>query len=160
MENLRYIHPAATVMGHVTLGEYVNIWPAAVVRADMAPIQIGDWTNVQDGCVLHVDTGLPLLIGSNVTIGHRAVLHSCTIHDNCLIGMGAIILDGAEIGENCLIAAGSLVPPGKTIPPNSLVMGQPGRVVRQLTQAEIEKQKNSPRTYWQLALWAMGKEQD
>ena len=160
MENLRYIHPAATVMGNVTLGDYVNIWPAAVVRADMAPIEIGAWTNVQDGCVLHVETNLPLVIGSNVTIGHRAVLHSCSIGDNCLIGMGAIILDGAEIGENCLIAAGSLVPPGKIIPPNSLVMGLPGRVVRQLTQAEISKQKKSPRTYWQLALRAMGKEQD
>ena len=160
MENLRYIHPAATVMGNVTLGDYVNIWPAAVVRADMAPIEIGAWTNVQDGCVLHVETNLPLVIGSNVTIGHRAVLHSCSIGDNCLIGMGAIILDGAEIGENCLIAARSLVPPGKIIPPNSLVMGHPGRVVRQLTQAEIGKQKKSPRTYWQLALRAMGKEQD
>lgn len=159
MEPRRYIHSAATVMGTVRLGDYVSVWPTAVIRGDMAPIEIGAWSNVQDGCVLHVEPGLPLRIGNNVTIGHKAVLHSCTIEDNCLIGIGAIILDGATIGANSLIAAGSLVPPGKTIPPGSLVMGQPGKVTRPLTAAEIEKQKNSPRAYWQLALRAMGKEQ-
>lgn len=152
-----YIHPAATVMGDVRLAERVNIWPAAVVRADMAPIIIGAGTNVQDGSVLHVETGAPLVIGANVTIGHRAILHSCTIGDNCLIGMGAIVLDGAEIGENCLIAAGALLPPGKIIPANSLVMGQPGRVTRQLTPAEIDKQRQSPEAYWRLALAAAAK---
>lgn len=113
MTKEQYIHPAAVVMGDVTLGKYVSIWPAAVVRGDMAAIRIGDWTNVQDGCVLHVDTGRPLIIGNNVTIGHRAVLHSCTVGDNSLIGIGAIVLDGAEVGDNCLIAAGSLISPGK-----------------------------------------------
>lgn len=159
MEPRRYIHPTATLMGDITLGDYVSIWPSAVIRGDIASIKIGSWTNVQDCCVLHVETGQPLLIGNNVTIGHGAILHGCTIGDNCIIGMGAIILDKAQIGANCLIAAGSLVPPAKIIPPGSLVMGQPGRVVRQLTAEELEKQKNSPKAYWQLALRAMGKEQ-
>lgn len=160
MAKEQYIHPAAVVMGNVTLGKFVSIWPAAVVRGDMAAISIGDWTNVQDGCVLHVDTDRPLVIGNNVTIGHRAVLHSCTVGDNSLIGIGAIVLDGAEVGENCLIAAGSLISPGKKIPPNSLVMGAPGRIIRSLTAEEIEKQKQGPRRYWELAQRAMEKEQE
>lgn len=160
MENLVYIHPSAVLSGDIELGKHVSIWPAAVLRADMDSIRIGDRTNIQDGCVLHVDTGTPLIVGKSVTIGHRAVLHSCTVGDNCLIGIGAIVLDGAEIGENCLIAAGSLISPGKKIPPRSLVMGAPGRIIRALTEEEIEKQHKSPETYWQLALKAMGKEQD
>jgi carbonic anhydrase/acetyltransferase-like protein (isoleucine patch superfamily) len=155
MEVLRYIHPSAVVMGDVSLGNYVSIWPNAVVRGDMDAVKIGDWTNVQDGSVLHVDTGIPLLVGNNVTIGHKAVLHSCTIGANCLVGIGAIVLNKAEIGENCLIAAGALVSPGKKIPPNSLVMGKPGRIIRKLDPDEIEKLKKSAKTYWQLALKAM-----
>lgn len=150
-----YIHPTAVVMGDVTLGDKVSIWPMAVLRGDMDRIEIGDWTNVQDGCVLHVDTGTPLIIGKSVTIGHKAGLHSCRVGDNSLIGIGAIVLDGAEIGENCLIAAGTLISPGKKIPANSLVMGTPGRVIRSLTAEEIEKQKQSPRHYWELAQRAM-----
>jgi len=160
MDTLNFVHPSAVVMGDVTLGKQVSIWPTAVLRGDMDAIKIGDWTNVQDGCVLHVDTGIPLLIGNSVTIGHRAVLHSCTIGDNTLVGIGAIVLDGAEVGENCLIAAGTLISPGKKIPPNSLVMGQPGRIIRTLTPEEVEKQKKSPKHYWELALKAMEKEQE
>jgi len=147
-------------MGKVTLGDYVSIWPTAVLRGDMDSIKIGNWTNIQDGCVLHVDTGIPLIIGNNVTVGHKAVLHSCKVGDNCLIGIGSIILDCAEIGDNCLIAAGTLVSPGKKIPANSLVMGKPGRIIRTVTQEEIEKQKKSPQIYWELALKAMEKEQE
>lgn len=146
-----YIHPSAVVMGDVTLGNQVSIWPQAALRADMSSITVGDGTNIQDGAVLHVDTGCPLVIGTGVTIGHQAVLHSCTVEDGCLIGIGAIILDGAVIGKYSMIAAGSLVSPGKKIPPNSLVMGTPGRIIRTLTEAEVEKLKNSARTYWQLA---------
>lgn len=160
MARQQYVHPSAVIMGEVKLGNCVSIWPSAVLRGDMDTIIIGDWTNVQDGCVLHVETGTPLKIGSNVTIGHRAVLHSCTVGDNSLIGIGSIVLDNAEIGENCLIAAGSLISPGKRIPPNSLVMGQPGRIIRTLTEEELTRQKNSPRTYWNLALQAMEKEQE
>lgn len=155
---MRYIHPSAVVMGDVILGKHVSIWPGAVLRGDMDSISIGDWSNVQDGCVLHVETGIPLVVGEHVTIGHKAVLHSCTVGDNSLIGIGAIILDGAEIGDNCLIAAGSLVSPGKKIPDNSLVMGTPGRIIRCLTPEEIEKQRRSPKHYWKLAQRAMGKE--
>ena len=160
MEELRYIHPSAVIMGDVTLGEYVSVWPTAVIRGDMAPIHVGAWTNIQDGCVLHVDTGMPLKLGKNITIGHRAVLHSCTVGDNSMIGIGAIVLDGAEIGESCMVAAGSLVSPGKKIPPNSLVMGKPARIIRFLSEAEIEKLSLSPKTYWKLALKAMENEQE
>lgn len=160
MENTVYIHATAVVTGDVHLGEFVSIWPTAVLRADMDSIKIGDRTNIQDGCVLHVDTGIPLIIGNDVTVGHRAVLHSCTIGDNSLIGIGAIVLDGAQVGKNCLIAAGSLISPGKKIPDNSLVMGAPGRIIRTLTAEEIAKQQKSPKTYWELAVKAMEKEQE
>jgi|SRR5690554_1193587 len=160
MKKEQYIHPSAVIMGDITLGKQVSIWPNAVVRGDMDAIKIGDWSNVQDGCVLHVETGLPLVIGSHVTIGHKAVLHSCTVGDNSLIGIGSIVLDGAEIGEGCLIAAGALVSPGKKIPPRSLVMGTPGRIIRQLTDDELQQQKAAPKGYWQLAQKAMEKEQE
>lgn len=155
-----YVHPSAVLMGDITLGRQVSIWPTAVLRADMASIQVGELTNIQDGSILHVDTDKPLIIGNNVTVGHKAVLHSCTVGNNCLIGIGSIILDDVEIGDNCMIAAGSLVSPGKKIPPNSLVMGEPGRIIRSLTEEEIKKLDQSSKTYWQLALRAMGKEQE
>ncbi|MTI94984.1 MAG: gamma carbonic anhydrase family protein [Firmicutes bacterium] len=138
-------------MGDITLGKKVSIWPLAVLRADMAAMTIGDQTNIQDGVVLHVDSNHPLEVGNRVTIGHKAVLHGCTIADNCLIGIGSIVLDGAEIGENCLIAAGSLISPGKKIPANSLVMGKPARIIRSLTPEEIEAVGKSAENYWQMA---------
>lgn len=160
MEKQQYIHSSAVIMGQVNLGDKVNIWPTAVLRGDMAPISIGDCTNVQDGSVLHTDRELPLVVGANVTIGHRAVLHSCTIGDNSLIGIGTIVLNGVRIGKNCMIAAGSLVSPNKEIPDNSLVMGSPGRIIRTLTQEEIHHLHQSPKTYWQLAVEQIEKEQE
>jgi len=130
-EDTVFIAPSADVMGNVTLGENVNIWFGAVLRGDDNAITIGDNTNVQDNAVLHLDTEFPCTVGKNVTIGHKAIVHGCTIGDNTLIGMGAVILDGAVIGRNCLIGAGALVGMNKEIPDNSLVMGVPGKIIRE-----------------------------
>jgi carbonic anhydrase/acetyltransferase-like protein (isoleucine patch superfamily) len=116
----KYIHFSAVMIGRVTCGKYVNVWPNAVVRGDIDKIFIGDYTNVQDNSILHVTEGHPLVIGNYVTIGHNCNLHSCTIGDKTLIGIGSIILDDAVVGKNCMIAAGSVVPPRKVIPDNSL----------------------------------------
>jgi carbonic anhydrase/acetyltransferase-like protein (isoleucine patch superfamily) len=159
LEKQRYIHSSAVVMGEVNLGDKVNIWPTAVLRGDLAPITVGDCTNIQEGSILHTDKDLPLEVAANVTIGHRVVLHSCTVGENSLIGIGAIVLNGVRIGKNCMIAAGSLISPNKEIPNNSLVMGSPGRIIRTLTQEEILHLHQSPKTYWELALTQMKKEQ-
>ena len=132
-----FIAEGAVVKGDVTLGNRVSIWYNAVLRGDMAPIVLGDDTNVQECAVLHVSDNLPLSLGKGVTVGHGAILHSCTIGDNTLIGMGAIVLDGAKIGKNCLIAAGALVTGGTEIPDGSMVMGSPAKIRRELTEAEI-----------------------
>jgi carbonic anhydrase/acetyltransferase-like protein (isoleucine patch superfamily) len=128
----------ATLAGDITVGEYVNIWFNASLRGDMAPITIGHHTNIQDNAVVHTNTDMPTYIGANCTIGHGAIIHACTIGDNCLVGMGSIILDGAVVEDNALVGAGTLVPPGKTVPSGSLVVGNPMRVVRQLTKEEIQ----------------------
>lgn len=125
----------ATVLGSVILKEGASVWFNVVVRGDNDPITIGENSNVQDGSVLHTDDGVPLTIGKNVTVGHMAMLHGCTIGDNTLIGIGATVLNRAKIGKNCLIGAHALIPEGKEIPDNSLVMGAPGKVVRQLDEA-------------------------
>lgn len=117
-------------MGDVRIGPRASVWYGCVLRADMDRIAIGEATNVQDGTIVHVDAGQPALIGARVGIGHRAVIHGCTIDDECLIGMGSIILNGVRVGTGSVIAAGAVVPEGATIPPGSLVMGVPGRVVR------------------------------
>ena len=142
-----WIAPTAAVIGDVRLSIGSSIWFGAVVRGDNDPILIGEDSNIQDGCILHSDPGIPLRIGDGVTVGHNAVLHGCDIGDNCLIGMGSIILNGARIGSNCLIGAGTLVTEGKTFPENSVVMGSPGRVVRQMTPEEIAKSAASARSY-------------
>ncbi len=129
-----FIAPGARLIGHVTLGEGASVWFNAVIRGDNEPIIIGNGSNVQDGCVLHTDPGFPLTIGREVTIGHNVVLHGCTIGDGSLVGMGAIILNGARIGESCLIGANTLITEGKEIPARSVVMGQPGRVVREVDE--------------------------
>ncbi len=116
-----------------------SIWFGAVVRGDNEWITVGQGSNVQDGCVLHTDMGAPLTIGTNCTIGHKAILHGCDIGDNSLIGMGAIVLNHATIGRNCLIGAGALIPEGKTIPDNSLVVGQPGKIIRVLDDKAAAK---------------------
>jgi carbonic anhydrase/acetyltransferase-like protein (isoleucine patch superfamily) len=124
-----FIHPTAVVLGNVTLGDKVSIWPTAVVRGDSDRITIGDESNVQDGAVLHADENVPCTIGKRVTIGHRAIVHGATVEDECLIGMGAIVLNNAVIGKGSLIAAGALVTEGTTVPPNSVVIGIPGKRV-------------------------------
>jgi len=127
-----FIAPGAQVIGAVTLGRLASVWFNAVLRGDNEPIEIGAGTNVQDGCVLHTDPGFPLVVGPDVTIGHKAILHGCRVGAGSLIGMGAVVLNGAVIGEGCLIGANALVTEGKEIPPGSMVLGQPGKVVRTL----------------------------
>ena len=125
-----FIYPAAFVCGDVTLGPRASVWPSAVIRADSAPISIGEASNVQDGVVLHVDPGLPCTIGARVTIGHRAIVHGAIVEDDCLIGMGAIVLNRVVVGRGSLIGAGALCSEGMVIPPGSLVLGVPAKVVR------------------------------
>jgi carbonic anhydrase/acetyltransferase-like protein (isoleucine patch superfamily) len=129
-----YIAPNATLVGNVTLGDNVSVWFNAVARADANSITLGNNSNIQDCCVLHVTEKTPLIIGDNVNIGHKAMLHGCTIGNNVLIGINAVILDGAVIGDNCIIGANSLVTAGKVIPAGSLVMGSPAKVVRELDE--------------------------
>ncbi|MFZ4604882.1 MAG: gamma carbonic anhydrase family protein [Caulobacter sp.] len=131
-----WIAPTASVMGDVILQKNASIWWGAVARGDTDTLTIGENSNVQDGSVLHADKGMPLVIGANVTVGHLVMLHGCTIGDNSLIGIGAIVLNGARIGRNCLIGAGALIPEGKEIPDNSLVMGSPGKVVREIGEQQ------------------------
>lgn len=131
-----WIAPTASVIGRVKLHRNASVWFGAVLRGDHELIEIGEGSNVQDCCVLHTDPGFPLTIGRDCTIGHKVMLHGCTIADGSLIGIGATVLNGAKIGRNCLIGAHSLIPEGKEIPDNSLVMGVPGRVVRELSDEE------------------------
>jgi gamma-carbonic anhydrase len=131
-----YIAPGATVIGDVTLGEQSSVWFSAVVRADINRIEIGPRSNIQDGAVVHLADDYGTFIGELVTVGHKAIVHACTVADEVLVGMGAIILDGAEIGARSIIGAGALVTGGKKIPPGSLVVGSPGKVVRQLSLEE------------------------
>ena len=142
-----WIAPNATVIGDVILKPGASVWFGAVVRGDNDPITIGRDTNIQDGSVLHSDPGEPLTIGDGVTVGHMVMLHSCEIGDNSLIGIGAVILGRAKIGKNCLIGANTLITEGKEIPDNSLVMGQPGKVVRTLAPGQIEALKASAAHY-------------
>jgi len=133
-----WVAPDANVIGKIRLNTGASVWFGATLRGDNEWIDIGAGSNVQENSVLHTDIGFPLTIGRNCTIGHKAILHGCTIGDQSLIGMGAIVLNGAQIGRNCLIGAGALITEGKIIPDNSLVVGAPGKVVRSLTEAEIE----------------------
>jgi carbonic anhydrase/acetyltransferase-like protein (isoleucine patch superfamily) len=137
----------ATLAGQITLQKDVSIWFNAVLRAEHAPITVGEGSNIQDGTVCHVDPGMPLTIGRSVTVGHKVMLHGCTIGDESLIGINAVILNGAKIGRNCLIGANSLIPEGKEIPDGSLVMGSPGKIVRTLNEAQIEGLKASAMHY-------------
>ena len=142
-----YVAPNATLAGDVNLGNNVTILFGAVLRADMDSITIGDCSNVQDNAVIHESVGKPVVIGKNVSIGHGAIIHGAKIEDNCLIGMGAIVLNDAKIGEGSLIAAGALVSERKEIPPRSLVMGVPGKVVRELTEEEVQANIINAETY-------------
>lgn len=142
-----FVAPNATIAGDVTLGDDVTVLFGAVLRADMAPITIGSRSNVQDNAVIHESIGHPVTIGKNVSIGHGAIIHGCTIEDDCLIGMGAIVLNGAVIGRGSLIAAGALVSERKVIPENSLVIGVPGKVVRELDPEEAAGNLKNADTY-------------
>lgn len=142
-----FVHPLAIVLGDVTTGPRVSIWPTAVVRGDSDSIVIGADSNVQDGAVLHTDPGLPMRIGARVAIGHRAIVHGATVEDDVLVGMGAILLNGCRIGRGSLVAAGALVREGTRIPPNSLVVGLPGRVVRETTGKERERIARTVQAY-------------
>ena len=132
-----FVAPNATVMGDVTVDAESSVFFGAVLRAEHDRVVIGKRTNIQDNCVLHNDAGFPLVVGDDCTVGHGVILHGCTVGDNTLIGMGAIVLNGAVIGRDCIIGAGALVPQGAVIPDGSLVVGMPGKVRRQVTEEEI-----------------------
>lgn len=146
-----FIAESADIIGDVTLEENANIWYNTVIRADDNKVLIGKNTNIQDGSVIHVAKDNPTIIGDNVTIGHKALIHGCKIGNNTLIGMGAIVLDGAEVGEYTLLAAGSLVPPNKKIPSGVLAMGSPAQVKRELTNEEKENLLKSALKYIETA---------
>ena len=145
-----FIADSADVMGDVIIGEGSSIWYSAVVRGDIENIRIGKYTNIQDNATVHTETNIPTQLGDYTVVGHNAIIHGCTVGNNCLIGMGAIVLNGAVIGDNSIVAAGSLITEGKVIPPNSLVMGTPGKVVRQVTEDEIADIKKNAIRYYEL----------
>lgn len=142
-----YVAPGAQLIGSVTLGRAATVWFNCVLRADGDRIAVGDGTNVQDGTIIHADPGSPTLLGNNVTIGHRALLHSCSIGDGSLIANGAMVLDRVRIGRHCLIAAGTLVPPDKEIPDGSVVMGTPGKIIRQVTENDLAMMRRACERY-------------
>ena len=142
-----WVAPNATIIGDVTLEKNTSIWFNATLRGDIENIHVGEGSNVQDGSVLHTDPGCPLKVGKNVTIGHLVMLHGCSVDDNSLIGIGAVILNNAKIGKNCIIGAKALIAENKQIPDNSLVVGAPGRIIRQVTEAEIKLIKENAIRY-------------
>jgi len=146
-----YVAPSADLIGKVTLLEGANIWYGAVLRGDSDTITIGKNSNIQDNAVVHVNDHMPASIGDNVTVGHGAIVHACTVGNNVLVGMGAIVLDQAVIEDNVIIGAGALIPPGKVIPSGSLVVGSPGKVVKTLTDNQINDIKKSALHYVELA---------
>ena len=146
-----FLAPNATVLGDVTLGDRVGIWFGAVVRADKDRIAIGADSNVQDNCVVHCSAGLPVTIGREVSVGHGAILHGCTLGDRVLVGMGAIVLNGAVIGEDSLIGAGALVTERAQIPPGSVVVGVPGKVVKQTSEEQRAEIRKNAASYVELA---------
>jgi carbonic anhydrase/acetyltransferase-like protein (isoleucine patch superfamily) len=146
-----YIAPGAVLTGDVVCGPGANVWYGTVIRADLARITLGSRVNIQDGCVLHVDHDAPMTVEEGVVVGHRAVLHGIRVGRDTLIGMGAMLLSGSDVGEECLIAAGSIVLEGRRIPPRSVVMGIPGKVVRQVTDEEVAKTRAGAAEYLDMA---------
>ena len=146
-----FIAEGSKIIGDVEIKKGSSIWFNAIIRGDISSIHIGEKTNIQENSTLHVDPDIPLNIDNNVTVGHNAVLHGCTINENCIIGMGAVILNNANIGKNSIVGAGALVPEGKKIPEGSLVLGMPAKVVRDISQDEIEEIKESAEHYYELA---------
>jgi len=146
-----FVHPNATVIGDVTLDDEVSVWPGCVLRGDQGAIRVGAWTSIQDGTIAHATGGeSTTTIGARVVCGHRVILHGCKVGSDCLLGMGSILLDNCEIGDECVIGAGALVPVGRKIPPRSLVLGIPGRVVREITAAERKQIDHGVETYRRL----------
>ena len=152
-----YIAPTATIIGDVTLMKDASVWFGATLRGDNDPIVIGQGTNVQDGSMIHTDPGFGATLGNNVSIGHMVMLHGCTIGDGTLIGIGSVILNGAVIGKNCLIGANSMITEGKNIPDNSVVMGSPGKIIRQTSEADLKMIANPGPHY--VARYKMYKQQ-
>lgn len=147
-----WLAETAVLIGRVVVGEDASVWFGAVVRGDNEPVVIGSRANVQDGCILHADPGFPLTIEPDATVGHGVILHGCTVGRGALVGMGAIVLNGARIGEECLIGAGALVPEGKQIPPRSVVLGSPGKIVREVNERDLEMMRSATQSYvdrWQ-----------
>ncbi|HUF87682.1 MAG TPA: gamma carbonic anhydrase family protein [Thermohalobaculum sp.] len=142
-----YIAPGARLIGDVTLAEETSVWFNAVLRGDNEPIVLGRGTNVQDGCICHTDPGHPLTLGEEVTVGHNAILHGCSIGDGTLVGMGAVILNGAKIGKGCLIGANALITEGKEIPDYAMVVGQPGKVVRDVDERLAAELRRAAEVY-------------
>jgi carbonic anhydrase/acetyltransferase-like protein (isoleucine patch superfamily) len=145
-----FVHEHAIVIGNVSLGARVSVWPTAVIRGDSDSITIGDDSNVQDGTVIHADAGLPTTIGKRVAIGHRAIVHGSTVEDDCLIAMGAILLNGVHVGTGSIVGAGAMCPEGMKIPPNSLALGIPARVLREVTSGERVRIRETVETYVEL----------
>ena len=146
-----YIANGAQVLGDVTLGDQSSVWYNAVLRGDINYIKIGNRSNIQDNCTIHLENNLPCIVGDDVTVGHNCILHACDIEDACLIGMGAIILNGAKIGKGSVIGAGSLILENQIVPPLSLVVGSPGKIIRQLDPSTIEKHQKWALKYTQIA---------
>jgi len=142
-----WIADSAQVMGRVSIGPDASVWFGTVVRGDTESITIGEGSNIQDASVLHADMGKPLVVGRNVTVGHQVMLHGCTIGDESLIGIGAVVLNGARIGKNCLVGAGSLVTEGKEFPDGSMIIGSPAKAIRQLSPEQIEGLRQSAKHY-------------
>ncbi|GAB89906.1 gamma carbonic anhydrase family protein [Gordonia rhizosphera] len=146
-----WVAPGAVVVGQVSIADQVGIWYNAIVRGDMAAITIGARTNIQDGCALHADPDTPLTIGEGVSVGHNAVLHGCTVADDVLVGMGAVVMNRAVIGPGCIIAAGALIPEGTVIEARSLVVGAPGKARRACSETEIDHIRLNAAAYVDLA---------
>ncbi|MCV6593239.1 MAG: gamma carbonic anhydrase family protein [Silicimonas sp.] len=142
-----WVAPDANLIGDVRLASGASVWFGATLRGDNEPIVIGPGSNVQENCVLHTDMGFPLTLGTNVTVGHKAMLHGCILEDGCLIGMGATVLNGAVIGKGSIIGAGALIPEGKVIPEGSLVMGMPGKVVRPVEDRHVQMNQATAKHY-------------
>jgi len=147
IDNTAFVADSANIIGKAVIGPHASVWFEVTIRGDNECITVGENSNVQEGCVLHTDPGYPLTIGKNVTVGHQAMLHGCTIGDGALIGIQAVILNGAKVGKNCLVGAGALVTEGKEFPDNSLIIGSPAKAVRTLSDEDVLRLQGNARNY-------------